>query len=120
MGKINSIKLVAGTAGCGTGVFYLGHFAIFIVISTDRRQANLGRSMARVMERCREMFPIETILFRGAEFRRGMQVRIMTTQQNIIEGELIGMNKINMVCIRTRTQIIAHHLEKIQEMTRLS
>ena len=87
---------------------------------TGGRQTWGEVDMARVMERCREMFPIETILFRGAEFRRGMQVRIMTTQQNIIEGELIGMNKINMVCIRTRTQIIAHHLEKIQEMTRLS
>lgn len=75
--------------------------------------------MARVMERCKEMFPIDTVLFRGAEFKRGTQIRITTTQQNIIEGELVGMNKINMVCIRTKNQIIAHQLEKIQEMRKI-
>ena len=75
--------------------------------------------MARVMERCHELFPIETILFRGAEFQRGMRIRITTTQKTIIEGELIGMNKIQMICIRTKNQIIAHQLDKIQEMTKI-
>ena len=70
-------------------------------------------------ERCHELFPIETILFRGAEFQRGMRIRITTTQKTIIEGELIGMNKIQMICIRTKNQIIAHQLDKIQEMTKI-
>ena len=72
--------------------------------------------MARVMERCHELFPI---VFRGAEFQRGMRIRITTTQKTIIEGELIGMNKIQMICIRTKNQIIAHQLDKIQEMTKI-
>lgn len=75
--------------------------------------------MARVMERCHELFPIETVLFRGAEFQRGMRIRVTTTQKTIIEGELIGMNKIRMICIRTKNQIIAHQLDKIQEMTKI-
>lgn len=75
--------------------------------------------MARVMDRCHELFPIETVLFRGAEFQRGMRIRVITTQKNIIEGELIGMNKIQMICIRTKNQIIAHQLDKIQEMTKI-
>lgn len=73
--------------------------------------------MTRIMERCRELFPIDRIRFDGREFTRGMQVRVKTIQHNIIEGELIGMNKVNLVCIRTQTQIIAQQLEKIEKIT---
>lgn len=69
-----------------------------------------------VYEKCRELFPIEKITFQGKEFTRGMRVKVTTLHENIIEGELIGMNKMNLVCIRTSSQIIAHQLEKIQEM----
>jgi uncharacterized Fe-S cluster-containing radical SAM superfamily enzyme len=69
-----------------------------------------------VYEKCRELFPIEKITFQGKEFTRGMRVKVTTQHENIIEGELIGMNKMNLVCIRTNSQIIAHQLEKIQEI----
>ena len=69
-----------------------------------------------VYEKCRELFPIEKITFQGTEFTRGMRVKVTTQHENIIEGELIGMNKMNLVCIRTNSQIIAHQLEKIQEI----
>lgn len=70
-----------------------------------------------VYERCKELFPIESIEFRGRQFQRGMKIRVTTLQKNVIEGELIGMNQVNLVCIRTATQIIAHQLEKIEEIT---
>ena len=69
-----------------------------------------------VYEKCRELFPIEKITCQGKEFTRGMRVKVTTQHENIIEGELIGMNKMNLVCIRTNSQIIAHQLEKIQEI----
>ena len=69
-----------------------------------------------VYEKCRELFPIEKITFQGKEFTRGMRVKVTTQHENIIEGELIGMNKMNLVCIRTNSQIMAHQLEKIQEI----
>ena len=69
-----------------------------------------------VYEKCRELFPIEKITFQGKEFTRGMRVKVTTQHENIIEGGLIGMNKMNLVCIRTNSQIIAHQLEKIQEI----
>lgn len=70
-----------------------------------------------VYERCKELFPIESITFHGRQFTRGMRIQVTTIQKNIIEGELIGMNRVNLVCIRTKNQIIAHQLEKIEEMT---
>ncbi len=70
-----------------------------------------------VYERCKELFPIESIEFHGRQFQRGMKIKVTTLQKNVIEGELIGMNTVNLVCIRTATQIIAHQLEKIEEIT---
>ena len=78
------------------------------VIKTLDRQA---------IDRCKELFPIDVLAFGGKEFRRGTQVRITTTQKNVIIGEFIGVNRVNLVCIKTGNQIIAHQLEKIAEVT---
>ncbi|MDD4844463.1 MAG: hypothetical protein PHU31_09040 [Anaerotignum sp.] len=72
--------------------------------------------MVDVYEKCKELFPIQNLTFHGKEFTRGMQIKIITIQKKIIEGELIGINKVNLVCIRTHNQIIAHQIEKIEEI----
>ena len=68
----------------------------------------------RATERCKELFPIEVLSFQGKQFRRGMRLRITTLQKNVIVGEFIGLNRVNLVCIKTENQIIAHQLEKIE------
>ncbi|MDO4531344.1 MAG: hypothetical protein Q4C06_05125 [Bacillota bacterium] len=78
------------------------------VIKTLDRQA---------IDRCKELFPIDVLSFQGREFRRGMQLRITTIQNNVIVGEFIGLNQVNLVCIKMGNQIIAHQLEKIAEVT---
>ena len=72
----------------------------------------------RAIDRCKELFPIDVLLFKGKEFKRGMQIRITTIQQNVIVGEFIGLNRVNLVCIKTGNKIIAHQLEKIAEVTK--
>ena len=66
----------------------------------------------RAIDRCKELFPIDVLSFKGKEFKRGMQIRITTIQQNVIVGEFIGLNRVNLVCIKTGNKIIAHQLEK--------
>ena len=78
------------------------------VIKTFDRQA---------VDRCKELFPIDVLSFKGREFKRGMQIKVTTIQKNIIVGEFIGLSYANLVCIRTGNQIIAHQLEKIAEVT---
>ena len=78
------------------------------VIKTLDRQA---------VDRCAELFPIDVLSFKGREFKRGMKIRVTTIQKNIIEGEFIGLNQVNLVCIKTDNQIIAHQLEKIAEIS---
>ena len=100
-------------------------WAIIEFIRSVRRSVKVVKKtfgevdMARVMERCHELFPIETILFRGAEFQRGMRIRITTAQKTIIEGELIGMNKIQNDLHPYQKPDHCHQLDKIQEMTRI-
>lgn len=77
------------------------------VIKTLDRQA---------VDRCKELFPIDRIAFRGKEFTRGMKIKVTTIQKNVIEGEFIGLNQVNLVCIKAGNQIIAHQLEKIEEI----
>ena len=72
--------------------------------------------MVDVYEKCKELFPIQNLTFHGKEFTRGMRVKVITIQKKIIEGELIGINKVNLICIRTHNQIIAHQLEKVEEI----
>ena len=67
-------------------------------------------------DRCAELFPIESISFKGREITRGMKIKVTTIQKNVIEGEFIGLNQVNLVCIKTGNQIIAHQLEKIEEI----
>lgn len=72
--------------------------------------------LASVMTKCKELFPIDTVYFHGKVFHRGMRVKITTFQKKVIEGELIGKNKVDLVCVRTQNHIIAHEIEKIEDM----
>lgn len=73
--------------------------------------------LASVMSKCKELFPIDTIYFHGKVFRRGMRVKITTIQKKVIEGELIGKNKVDLVCVRTSNHIVAHEIDKIEEIS---
>ena len=79
-----------------------------MVIKTFDRQA---------VDRCKELFPIDVLAFKGREFKRGTQIKVTTIQNNTIIGEFIGLSYANLVCIKTGNQIIAHQLEKIEEVT---
>ena len=49
-----------------------------------------------------------------------MKVRITTLQKRIIEGEIIGKNDKDILCIMTSQHIIAHELNKIEDITELA
>ncbi|MEA5082927.1 MAG: hypothetical protein VB018_02105 [Lachnospiraceae bacterium] len=73
-----------------------------------------------VIKKCIAMFPVETIYFRGKVFTKGMKVRITTLQKRIIEGELIGKNEMDILCIVAGQHIIAHEIGKIEDMTEMT
>ncbi len=102
-----------------------------MILSLGWLKRNLERSKARlnsqneaerlaVIKQCRNMFPLETVNFRGKVFTTGMKVRITTLQKRIIEGEIIGKNDKDILCIMTSQHIIAHELNKIEDITELA
>lgn len=85
------------------------------MISMDYKVMDIEKIMAK----CHELFPIDTVYFKGKAFHSGMRVRITTIQQKVFEGEIIGKSKMDLLCIRTQNQIIAHDLDKIEQMEQL-
>ena len=75
-----------------------------------------ARDIGKILRRCYRLFPDDIIQFHGATFRRGMKVHVTTNRMKDFEGQLIGMSKEKMICILTNKYIIAHELNKVQEM----
>jgi len=75
-----------------------------------------GGDKNKIIKKCIAMFPLETIYFRGKVFSKGMQVRVTTFQKKIIEGEIIGKNDMDILCILVGHHIIAHEISKIEDM----
>ena len=76
-----------------------------------------AKDLKRVLERCYAMFPLENVSFKGQTFTRGMHVKITTFQNKVFEGELIGTNYRNLVCIMTNKLVVAHELSNIRDIT---
>ncbi len=82
--------------------------------SPDAIKAN---EMRTIMARCYALFPLEKFNFKGREFTRGMRVKITTFQNKEFEGELIGSNSRNLICIITAKNVIAHEISNIRDIT---
>lgn len=80
---------------------------------------NGPKDIASVMERCYSLFPLEKLEYHGITFTRGMKIKITTIANADFEGEFIGGNTKNMVCIKTNRYIIAHKLSNILDITKL-
>ncbi len=74
------------------------------------------REIKQIIEKCQSLFPRENVLFDGQTFKRGMNVRVVTNRQKIIEGELIGINSDDMICLLTSKFVVAQDLRNIKEM----
>lgn len=124
-------RLLAGFSALGwreylfaAGMAYVLTYAYRVFQRRKEKRKNGERTYViqtfdkRAIDRCKELFPIDVLFFQGKEFKRGTQIRVTTQQKNVIIGEFIGLNRVNLVCIKTGNQIIAHQLEKIAEVTR--
>ena len=67
-----------------------------------------------VRKRCSRLFPIENLQFDGATFKRGTIIRIVTHQQASIEGEFLGTNYNNILCLVANGYVIAQELQAIE------
>ena len=69
-----------------------------------------------VIKHCCSLFPINSLHFNGATFKRGTFVRVVTAKKRTIEGRFIGINNDNIVCFLTSNTIITYKLDSIEDM----
>lgn len=87
----------------------------------DRKQEEIkvgfnGFDRDEARRRCVIIFPVPVVFFNGQVFRKGANIKITTKSQKVFQGELIGTNSSNVLCIITGEHIIAHEIEKILEI----
>lgn len=72
--------------------------------------------LENILKKCQLIYPLEDFNFHGKTFRRGMKIKITTFQDKTYEGEVIGSNQSNTVCIMTSKLIIAYELHNIRDI----
>ncbi len=90
--------------------------AFKLVISQPTEFEYNPSDLNKLLKKCYVLFPKEMVLFKGETYKRGMTVRITTTQKKIFEGRLIGGNNDNMICLLTNKNLVAQEIENIQEI----
>ena len=62
------------------------------------------------------MFPKEVIMFKGNIYKRGMLIKVTTLHKKIYEGEFVGFNGKDMICIITKTAIVTNNIKNIKNI----
>jgi len=86
------------------------------IIKNPMSLLDQNEDLRQVIQRCYKLFPMEMVQFNGETYKRGMKLKIITMQKKIFEGEFIGCNEKNMLCILTSRYIIAHEITNIQKI----
>ncbi|MCL2361773.1 MAG: hypothetical protein FWC73_08185 [Defluviitaleaceae bacterium] len=72
-----------------------------------------------ILDNCCRTFPMDSLEMNGGFFMRGDSVRIKTDNEAVIEGQFVGVNKAQMICIMTDKSVIAQSLGAIMEIQSL-
>ncbi len=86
------------------------------IIKNPMSLLDKSEDLRQVIQRCYKLFPMEIVQLNGETYKRGMKLKIITMQKKIFEGEFIGCNEKNMLCILTSRYIIAHEMTNIQKI----
>ena len=102
-------------------LFIAGVIQMIVEEIQDRRQDEMrvgfnGFDREEAIRRCVIIFPVPVIFFNGQMFRKGTNIRITTKTQKVFQGELVGTNSSNIVCIVTEEHIIGYEIENITEI----
>ncbi len=62
------------------------------------------------------MFPKEVIMFKGNIYKRGMLIKVITLHKKIYEGEFVGFNGKDMICIITKNAIVTNNIKNIKDI----
>lgn len=103
--------------------YILSRLAVFLKIIKEDDELSIkfnSVNFVSISNVCKEMFPIATMYFNGKVFKRGVKVRITTIQKKVFEGEFIGKNDEDVLCVISSDCMVAHEIKKIEDMINLT
>lgn len=119
--KLASLRMHDIIMAAIMALFIAGIIQMIVEYIQDRRQDEMrvgfnGFDREEAIRRCVIIFPIPVVFFNGQVFRKGANIKITTKSQKVFQGELIGTNSSNIVCIVTEEHIIGYEIENITEI----
>lgn len=93
--------------------------ALFTWIINRIAEAVVVRSspaLEQILQKCYDLFPEEILQFHGETYRRGMNIRLITTQSKVFEGEFLGLGNDGMICLLTNKFIIAQSIASVERV----
>ena len=119
--KLASLRMHDIIMAAIMALFIAGVIQMIVEYIQDRRQDEMrvgfnGFDREEAIRRCVIIFPVPVIFFNGQIFRKGTNIRITTKTQKVFQGELVGTNSSNIVCIVTEEHIIGYEIENITEI----
>ena len=119
--KLASLRMHDIIMAAIMALFIDGIIQMIVEYIQDRRQDEMrvgfnGFDREEAIRRCVIIFPVPVIFFNGQMFRKGANIRITTKTQKVFQGELVGTNSSNIVCIVTEEHIIGYEIENITEI----
>lgn len=119
--KLASLRMHDISMAAIMALFIAGIIQMIVEYIQDRRQDEMrvgfnGFDREEAIRRCVIIFPVPVIFFNGQMFRKGANIRITTKTQKVFQGELVGTNSSNIVCIVTEEHIIGYEIENITEI----
>lgn len=119
--KLASLRMHDIIMAAIMALFFAGIIQMIVEYIQDRRQDEMrvgfnGFDREEAIRRCVIIFPVPVIFFNGQMFRKGANIRITTKTQKVFQGELVGTNSSNIVCIVTEEHIIGYEIENITEI----
>ena len=71
----------------------------------------------KILEKFVQIFSKEEFEFKGIIYKKGMNIKITTINGKTHEGELVGFNYANNICIKTRKSLIIYDFKEVDKIS---
>ena len=106
---------VAGAAVIFFSYRFVFNFVRFFISRTNIIPFDPDQ-LDNVLQNCYRTFPIDSLEFGGNTYQRGTTVRVTSTRKTAIEGQFIGTNQAQMLCVLTKSTVVAQELSIVSEI----
>ena len=77
---------------------------------------NSIKEVAEVLDSCFAVFPVDSLVFRGVTYSRGMIIKVTMRNLKTFEGYFVGLNHDNILCVLTEKSLAAYIVHDIKNI----